>query len=168
MTRTWPRPRPAPTTNHIPGWKERGEGIQGRPKAHEPKQKVEAEAADFRYLSKAKPLNLAHGKRIRIVAGGKWDLPWATEGSMPGVKKREFRICAVGPAGQPASIQVSTPDVRAPGEPYGKATRKILVGDRNKMCRFGWPTVHYESDLLPEYEKEIAELHGRRRRSRRR
>jgi hypothetical protein len=51
-----------------------------------------------------------------------------------------------------------------PGEP---TTRKILVGDVNKMCRFGWPQVSYESDLEP-YKKNVKEIHGRRRsRSRR-
>lgn len=42
MTRAWPRPRPTPSTNHIPGWKERGEGVQGRRRA-KPKAKRAAE-----------------------------------------------------------------------------------------------------------------------------
>lgn len=114
----------------------------------------------------ARALNLGHGKCIRIVAGGKFMRQPGVkyEGKWPPVKKREFFICAVGVSGEAAALQLSTPDVRAPEMPFGADTRMILVGDKRKMCRFGWPLVHYESDLLPKYAKNIEALHGARRR----
>lgn len=81
---------------------------------------------------------------------------------------REFMLCAVGGSGKPGALQVMTPDVRKAGEPYGQTTRQLLVGDNRKMCRFGWPMIHYEADLLPEYRDNIDELHGARSRKRHR
>src|SRR5512137_2727103 len=73
---------------------------------------------------------------------------------------REFMLCAIGGVGKPGALHVMTPDIRAKGEPYGQTTRKLLVGDSRKMCRFDWPGIHYEADLLPEYRDNIDELHG--------
>jgi hypothetical protein len=114
-------------------------------------------------LRKAKALKLTSGECIRVVAGG----PFERWGQKAKTLQREFRVCSIGGAGKAASIQISTPDIPDPDMPGERTTRKILVGDVNKMCRFGWPQVSYESDLEP-YKKNVKEIHGRRRsRSRR-
>lgn len=132
------------------------------------KKQQTIEAVDTRSLAKAKAVRLGggFGQCIRIVAGGKFEgMPGVKYEKPEAVKQREFRICMVGGAGHAASIQIMTPDIRDRGEPYGVKNRSILVGDRRKMCRFTWPGVHYESDLLPEFAANIDELHGADRRT---
>jgi hypothetical protein len=117
-------------------------------------------AANFRQLARLRPFRL--NGCVKLIIGGRFRKQPGVryEGKWEPTKKREFRLCVVGGPGAPAQLQLITP---------GEGDKELIIGNVSKACRIrSWPLITYAKDYSPEAIASIRELHGARKRRRRR